>query len=255
MSLSGGSTRRWGRSASVREPAATGLDGAVLCGGLGTRLSAALPGVPKCLAPVGGRPFLAQVLEQLAGAGCRRIVLCIGAQTGGAAVRSFCASQRWGTEIAFSEEAEPLGTGGALALARPQLQSEPVLVVNGDSIVPGLDIAAAVQGYRHSGAAGGMVTVRRSRQDTGAVQLDASGRVVAFAEKSASSAAAHENAGVLMISQALLAKMTPGPSSLERDWMPGWLGDGLYGYVHPGPLYDIGTPERWAQAQEPLGPR
>lgn len=240
--------RRWGRLASAE---GIGLDAAVLCGGLGTRLRAALPGVPKCLAPVAGQPFLTFVLEQLAG-GCRKIVLCIGAQTGGAAVRGFCASRAWAAEIAFSEEAEPVGTGGALALARPQLTSDPVIVVNGDSIVPGLDFAAALGAYRRSGAAGAIVTVRRNRQDTGAVQLAADGRVLVFAEKNAAAEAGYENAGVLVLGQALLATMKPGPSSLERDWMPGWVGRGLYGYVHPGPLYDIGTPERWAQAQGPL---
>ncbi|MGH9414434.1 MAG: sugar phosphate nucleotidyltransferase [Terriglobales bacterium] len=228
------------------------MDAAVLCGGLGTRLRAALPGIPKCLAPVGGQPFLAKVLEQLTGAGCRRIVLCIGAQTGGEAVREYCASRAWGTEIAFSEEPAPLGTGGALALARPLLTSDPVCVVNGDSIVPGLDFAAVLRAYAESHAAGTMVTVARTRSDTGAVQLDEGGRVRAFAEKSAAPGAAYENAGVAVISQDLLRQMQPGPSSLERDWMPAWIGKGFHGYVHPGPLYDIGTPERWAQAQAPL---
>ena len=52
------------------------LDAAVLCGGLGTRLRAALPDTPKALAPVGVRPFLELLVSELAAAGAQRIVLC-----------------------------------------------------------------------------------------------------------------------------------------------------------------------------------
>ena len=35
----------------------------ILAGGLGTRLRPAVPDLPKCLAPVGGRPFIAYVID------------------------------------------------------------------------------------------------------------------------------------------------------------------------------------------------
>ena len=44
----------------------------LLAGGLGTRLRGAVPGVPKCLAPVAGRPFLQVQLAQLASQGIER---------------------------------------------------------------------------------------------------------------------------------------------------------------------------------------
>ena len=55
-----------------------GVEAAILCGGLGTRLAARVADRPKVLALVRGRPFLAYVLEQLAAAGVARAVLCTG---------------------------------------------------------------------------------------------------------------------------------------------------------------------------------
>ncbi|MBN8799731.1 MAG: NTP transferase domain-containing protein, partial [Stenotrophomonas nitritireducens] len=50
----------------------------VLAGGLGTRLRSVVSDVPKPLAPVAGRPFLAWLLDRLAGQGVRRVVLATG---------------------------------------------------------------------------------------------------------------------------------------------------------------------------------
>lgn len=87
----------------------------VLAGGLGTRLRNVIGGdVPKPLAPVAGRPFLARVLDQLAAQGLRRVVLATGhmADKVGAAIGT-----RWsGMDIAYSVEEMPLGIGLTRAL-------------------------------------------------------------------------------------------------------------------------------------------
>ncbi len=228
---------------------ADGLAAAVLCGGLGTRLREALPGVPKALALVGGRPFLERLVEQVEGWGAGRIVLCTG--VGGAAIRERFAGR---AGIAFSDEREPLGTAGALALARPQLQTDPVVVLNGDSMVPGLDFAAFLAAHRGSGAAGSLAVVPPDeRRDTGTLALAPDGRVTAFAEKSALPGASYVSAGIYLLAQALLAMIPAGrPVSLEREMMPLWIGRGMHGYVHAGRLVDIGTPERWREAEAAL---
>jgi D-glycero-alpha-D-manno-heptose 1-phosphate guanylyltransferase len=50
----------------------------ILCGGLGLRLRPLIQGKPKCLAPVGGRPFLAWLLATLHNQGFTKVVLCLG---------------------------------------------------------------------------------------------------------------------------------------------------------------------------------
>lgn len=230
--------------------AALELDAAILCGGLGTRLRGAVPELPKSLAPVGGQPFLERLLEQIAGAGCRRAVLCSGYKS--AAIEQRYAGARSGLEIVISAEARPLGTGGALGLARKLLRTDPVLVMNGDSIVPGLDFAALLRAA--GGVAGALAVVAADgRGDTGAITLDAAGRVLGFQEKPAAGVTGYQSAGVYVLSQRLLGEIPEGEaSSLEREWFPRWVSAGLAGYVHPGALIDIGTPERWQRAQEQL---
>ena len=84
----------------------------VLVGGFGTRLQAVVADVPKPLAPVAGRPFLAYLLDAYAAAGMRRAILATGYRA--EQVRAF-AGTRWnGMEIAYSHEDSPLGTGGAI---------------------------------------------------------------------------------------------------------------------------------------------
>ena len=54
------------------------IPAAILAGGMGTRLRSAVADCPKPLAPVGGRPFIAYLLDQLAQASCQRVVLLTG---------------------------------------------------------------------------------------------------------------------------------------------------------------------------------
>ena len=103
----------------------------VLAGGLGTRLRAAVRDRPKGLAQIGGRPFLAYLLDQLDSAGVRKTVLCTGYL--GEEVKETFGGEYRGLQLAYSQERSPLGTGGALRLAVPLLASDPVLVLNGDS--------------------------------------------------------------------------------------------------------------------------
>jgi len=222
---------------------------AILCGGLGTRLRPALPDLPKTLAPVGGRPWLEILMAQLRDAGATRIVLCTGC--GAAAIEQQFAGRLAEPELVFSPESVPMGTGGAIALAAPHLHSDPVLVLNGDSLVPGLDWSALLQIFHSTAPAGIMVLVPRDdRQDTGSVALDAHSMVSAFAEKLPLTTAPYQNAGIYILSRRLLT-MVPHdrPSSLEHEWLPRWLSHGIRGFVHSGGLLDIGTPARWAEAQ------
>ena len=103
----------------------------VLAGGFGTRLRGIVDDVPKPLAAVAGRPFLAWLLDRLAASGMRRCILATGYM---AEVIERVIGTRWqGMDIAYSVESEPLGTGGAIRLAAQRLQGDGVHVLNGDT--------------------------------------------------------------------------------------------------------------------------
>lgn len=117
---------------------------AVLCGGKGTRLAPVIGDLPKCLAPVRDptlppteslrEPFLYYIARHLKYQGIGRMVFCTGY---GAEEVEEAMDIRW-PNVKFSREDEPLGTAGALRLARDRglLDTDPVVVVNGDTWCP-----------------------------------------------------------------------------------------------------------------------
>jgi NDP-sugar pyrophosphorylase family protein len=103
----------------------------ILAGGLGTRLRPYTTILPKPLIPVGSRPVIEVILHQLAGAGVRRVDMCVGHL--GELIRAYLeegATLDERLELAWRWEAEPLGTAGALRLV-PDLD-ESFLALNGD---------------------------------------------------------------------------------------------------------------------------
>lgn len=220
----------------------------ILCGGRGSRLQGALGGRPKVLAEVGGRPFLVHWLEKLAAAGVPRAILCTG--VGGEAVAEFARSQSV-LPVVCSQETKALGTGGALALARGVLHGDAALILNGDSWVTDLDLAAFQRAWLASGLPGGLVlTAADPRDDAGRVALGADGRIEAMAEKRELVGARYHSAGVYLLSRALLDDIAIDRAvSIETELFPRWLPRGLFGYAVTGALLDIGTPERLAAAR------
>jgi NDP-sugar pyrophosphorylase family protein len=94
-----------------------GVQVAILCGGLATRMRPLSERLPKSLFPVAGRPFLDWQLEGMARRGVTDVVLCTG-HMGDAIFAHVGDGSRFGLRIACSDEGEhKLGTGGALALA------------------------------------------------------------------------------------------------------------------------------------------
>ena len=108
-----------------------GIPVAILAGGLGTRLRPAIGEQPKVVADVGGRPFLAWLPDQVAAAGFRDSVLCVGWRAD--QVEAAIGHAHGPLRLRYSRETSPLGTGGALRRALPLLEGDRAMVMNGDS--------------------------------------------------------------------------------------------------------------------------
>jgi NDP-sugar pyrophosphorylase family protein len=223
---------------------ADGIDAIVLAGGLGTRLSAVLPGRQKVTAAVGGEPFLARLLRWLADAGVSRIVLAAGHRASD--VQTVASTYaRDGLSIEVSVEPTPLGTGGAARLALPLTNSDPVLVLNGDSFSD-INLAAFRRFHEARGAQASLALVMTPEPGRyGAVTTEANDAVVSFAEKpGAGTGPGAINAGVYLFERAALAALPMGrPISLEREVFPGLIGNGLCAMRFNSKFIDIGTPE------------
>lgn len=237
-----------GRPASSRQSVPTAC---ILCGGLGTRLRPVLPDLPKALAPVGGRPFLARLLDQLAAAGIERVVLCTG--YGSEAIEAAFGARFREMEIVISREPEQRGTAGALRYALPRLGEEAVLVLNGDSYC-GTDPMSVVHHLDATDASAVMVLVEAPNTARyGRVEIDSAGTVRRFVEKDASGGPGRINAGIYCLSRRVLESIPPDAEvSLEREVFPGLVGRGLVALTVDAPFVDIGTPESLARARELL---
>ncbi len=222
----------------------------LLVGGLGTRLRSVVPSVPKPLASLGNKSFLALLVRQLRYQGVRRLVMCTG-YLADLIENEFGDGYDWDVTIEYSKELNPLGTAGAVKLAGPYLRHiSDFLVMNGDSFLE-VDFH---QLFRFHRAHGGLVSIAVVESNDagryGTVQVDDSGRVRGFSEKIGINAPGLINAGVYVFSRAVLQHIPEGPASLERTVFPYLLDQGVYALKQNGIFIDIGTPEDYARAQK-----
>ncbi|MGH7893962.1 MAG: nucleotidyltransferase family protein [Candidatus Binatia bacterium] len=222
----------------------------VLAGGRGTRLQTVVADRPKVLADVQGRPFLTYVLDPLSAAGGGTIVLCTGHL--GEQVQETLGPAYGTRPLTYAQEPHPLGTGGALRAVLPQLHSDPVLVLNGDSYCPA-DLGALWAWHAARGEASGtlLLTHVDDTRRYGQVAVDADGCIERFVEKGTRGGPGWINAGIYVLSRRLLTAIPAGRAvSLEREVFPAWVGRGLHGLSGPDRFLDIGTPLSYQAAQQ-----
>jgi len=110
------------------------MEAVVLVGGLGTRLGELTKSIPKPMLPIRGIPFLERLLTHLKANGFTKVILAVGYKS--EVIKSFFSNSSTNVpEIAYSTEASPLGTGGAIAQALDLVSSRDVFVLNGDSFL------------------------------------------------------------------------------------------------------------------------
>jgi mannose-1-phosphate guanylyltransferase len=185
------------------------------------------------MAHVRGRPFLETLLRQLVWFGFHRVILAVG--HAGGAIQSYFGERFCGIEIEYSKEPSPLETGGALGDAAGFIRTNSCLVMNGDSYTD-VDLHQVARAHRESGADISVVVVPvDERQDIGSVLLDADQSVLQFAEKEPSHSARHLNAGIYMLTRAVINTISAASAvSLERELFPQWIreGRGVRAFVH-----------------------
>lgn len=224
---------------------------AILVGGLGTRLQAVTGGDQKVIAQVAGRPFLFRLLDQIADAGLRDVVLCTGHHA--RQVADAIGEEYRGLRVRYSCEPGPLGTAGALRNALPLLLSDPVLAMNGDSY-GGLDLAIFREFHARVEARASIgVCEVDDTSASGLIEFDAQRAITRFDEKTVARTPGWINAGVYLLGRELLLSIPDGkPVSIEREIFPAWVGKKLYAFPFAGKFIDIGTPATYAAAHQLL---
>jgi mannose-1-phosphate guanylyltransferase len=223
----------------------------VLVGGEGTRLRPLTLDVPKPALTLVDRPFLAYMIEWLAGHGVTEVVLACGFLPD-VLREALGDGERAGARIRYVAEPEPRGTAGAIRFAADALGEgldDRFLALNGD-VLTDLDLTALLNAHDEHGARATIAL--HSVEDSSAYGLVRSGdggEVLEFTEKTGEEVPGEVNAGMYVLERSVLDLISPGENvSIERDVFPPLVGEGLYGLRLDGYWMDIGTPERYLQS-------
>jgi|TARA_B100000315_G_scaffold223925_1_gene229107 NDP-sugar pyrophosphorylase family protein len=220
----------------------------VLAGGLGTRLRGVVPDLPKVIVEINGKPFITYLLDQLVEAKIDRVILCTGymAQT----IEETIGSSYRNLHIDYSREEKPLGTAGALKLAGQVDGTNYHLVMNGDSFTE-VDLVSLMVVHKKSDA--NITILIKTVEDSsryGKIQINDNNNITEFTEKGSCTGRGFINTGVYMMNTSMLLEIPDKiPCSLEYDFFPSMIRQGLYGYETKEKFIDIGTPESFAKAE------
>jgi D-glycero-alpha-D-manno-heptose 1-phosphate guanylyltransferase len=222
------------------------LQAIVLAGGYGNRLRAVVADVPKPMAPVGGRPFLSYVFDNLAEHGFRVVVVAV-SWLHESIVSAFGDNYR-GLELRYSIEPEPLGTGGAIKQSFQYINDDLAFVLNGDTFqrLPYEPMLRLAERERSDV----VVAVRavKNADRYGIVKLEGT-RIAKFSATGANGPGLI-NAGAYLVRRSLVEGQNLGKAfSFERDvLLPGVHSQVITAYLIDGNFIDIGIPEDYERA-------
>lgn len=155
------------------------LQAIILAGGKGERLRPLTDDRPKPMVLVLEKPILEYQVRWLASQGVKRVVISCGYRH--EVIQSyFDNGEKFGIEIRYAVEDEPLGRGGGIKLAWNELApgDAPVIATNGD-IITSFDLSAMIAAHRQAGALATDLVVPYVSQ-YGIVDLADDGRVIGF---------------------------------------------------------------------------
>lgn len=224
----------------------------ILAAGLGTRLRPLTNHTPKPLLPIAGTPLIVWNLLLLRRHGITDVIVNLH-HLGHLIEQALGDGTQIGLRLTYSHEPVILGTGGGLKQAEAFFGGEPFLVLNGDTLVE-LDLKAVMQfHHRHGGLATMVLRDDPEAKQWGAVEVDAGQRILRINGRGASAAAAAIRmfAGIHVMHPRLLRDVPAGRESSIIDAYVREIerGEAVFGFDMQGYWSDIGTSQRYDQAQ------
>ena len=224
----------------------------ILAGGFGTRVQHLLPGIPKPMALVAGRPFMEWVIRFLGRQGIEEVILSTGylARAVSAHIKQIRID---GVDIRCSAERSALGTAGGFlnAIRDEKNTSDPWLVCNGDSLVLA-DLNSMYAALKDPAVQAVVVGVRIADTSRyGSLELGEGDLLRGFLEKRCGSGLI--NAGMYLFRDNLIDQFPAyRPLSFEMDVFPYFLTRQIKIRLWPvtAPFLDIGTEETIKQAED-----
>ncbi len=224
----------------------------ILAGGQGTRLRSVVQDVPKPMAPVANRPFLAYLFDQLCATPIEHVKLSVGYKH--QVIIDYFGHRYKHLRLDYVVENEPLGTGGGIRLAAERCASDHVLILNGDTYF-NVDLGRMIHRHTTSGAILTMALKHMQNVNRyGMVQVN-DDQVIHFDEKSEELKTGYINGGIYVLDRnQFLQRTRHSRFSMEVDFMEKYVSSAIFnGFQSEAYFIDIGIPEDYNTANQYFG--
>ena len=223
----------------------------ILAGGFGTRLKSALPDLPKCMAPVNGRPFLFYVINYLRSQGIEKFIFSLGFKH--AVIEAYLNAEFSTLNFQCLIEKEPLGTGGAILASCYKASEQTVLVVNGDTIFKADIVKAFIAHSKHRSDCTLLLKPMENSDRYGVVELNEDDSVSNFKEKQFYKNGLINGGAYILNTEQFLSEELPSKFSFEKDYLEKYFETRkIYGSVQDEYFIDIGIPQDYFRMQQEL---
>lgn len=220
------------------------MEAIILAGGFGTRLRSVVADLPKPMAPINGKPFLEILLDDLGKKEIDKIVLAVGYKK--EIIKNYFKDRYKNIEILYSEEAEPLGTGGAIKKALKLVEEEQIFIINGDTFFD-VDYKEMFEFHCINDSQLTLAVKKMEKFDRyGSIKIQQK-KIISFEEKKYVEEG-YINGGVYLINKNIFKEIEEETFSFEKNilenknfYIQKWA------YFSDGYFIDIGIPEDYSR--------
>lgn len=219
----------------------------ILAGGKGTRLQSVVNDVPKCMAEVGGVPFLQHVFHYLAKEGIQHVVLALGYKAD--IITHWLDAKQQEFKVSYVIEDDALGTGGAIRFAFSKVVSDKALILNGDTFFNINTDSLYNSHIRHQADISIALKPMENFDRYGTVNCNDQNKIIKFNEKKYTEKGLI-NGGVYLVDKKIFSELQlPEKFSFEKDILETKLDMlSIYGQTFDNYFIDIGIPSDFEKA-------